>query len=156
MHGTVGVLGHDAGVHKSFSDVFHFLKGVIPIAVEADKGRFVMPWDFLWLRLGDDRALPLTDFGQTSINLRITQSILTPKFGYRLYDGDHLKVDALAGIRYWYVSQNLTLEPAGLGNTQSANWVDGLGGARFVLPLSEKASIMVSGDAGGGGANLDY
>jgi hypothetical protein len=47
------VFGHDAGVHQSFSDVFHFLKGVIPIAVEADKGVFVMPWDFIWLKLGD-------------------------------------------------------------------------------------------------------
>lgn len=37
------VLGHEAGIHASFSDIFHYLKGVIPIAVEADKGRFVMP-----------------------------------------------------------------------------------------------------------------
>jgi len=34
--------------------------------------------------------------------------------------------------------------------------VDGLGGARFVLPLGEKATILVGGDTGGGGANLDY
>jgi len=42
IHGTVGVLGHDASVHAPFSDVFHFLKGVIPIAVEVDRGRFSM------------------------------------------------------------------------------------------------------------------
>jgi hypothetical protein len=42
-HGTAGVLGHDASLHMPFSDLFHFLKGLIPIAVEADKGRFVMP-----------------------------------------------------------------------------------------------------------------
>ena len=156
MHGTVGVLGHNAGVHESFSDVFHFLKGVIPIAVEADKGRFVMPLDFFWVKVGDDRAIPLNDLGQTSINLHITQSIFTPKLGYRIVDRDHLKIDALAGIRYWYVGQHLTVEPSGIGASRSANWVDGLGGARFTLPLSEKAAITVAGDAGGGGANLDY
>ena len=156
IHGNVGVLGHEAGIHAPFSDVFHYLKGVIPIAVEGDKGRFVMPLDFFWVKLGDDRALPLTDLNQTSINLHITESIFTPKVGYRIVDGEHIKIDALAGIRYWYVSQNLTLEPAGIGNARSTNWVDGLGGGRFIFPLSSKAAIMVGGDAGGGGANLDY
>ena len=156
VHGTAGVRGHDTGVDIPFSDLFHYLKGIIPIAVEADKGRFIMPIDYLWIKLGDDRALPFTDIGQTSINAHFTESILTPKVGYRILDGEHLKIDALAGIRYWYLSQNLTLEPVGLGFTKSANWVDGVGGARFILPLGEKAAVNISGDAGGGGANLDY
>ncbi len=156
VHGTVGALGKDAYVRAPFSDLFHYLKGVIPVAVEADKGRFVMPIDYLWMRLGDDRGIPLNEVGQTSVNIHITQSILTPKFGYRLVDTDHWKIDALAGIRYWYLGQSLALEPSGIGNSQSANWVDGLGGTRIQLVLSPKASIMVSGDAGGGGANLDY
>src|SRR5271166_448633 len=156
VHGTVGVLGHDAGIHVPFSDLFHYLKGIIPIAVELDKGRLVIPVDFLWMRLGDDRGLPFNDLTQTSVNIHLTQSILTPKIGYRLYDGDHFKIDALAGIRYWYVGQTLTLEPSGIGNSRSANWVDGLGGARFTVPLGERASILVAGDAGGGGASLDY
>jgi len=48
VHGTVGVAGHNAGVHVPFSDLFHYLKGIIPIAVEADKGRFIMPIDYIW------------------------------------------------------------------------------------------------------------
>jgi hypothetical protein len=156
VHGTVGALGHNASIHVPFSDVFHTLKGIIPIAVEADKGRFVMPVDFLWMKLGDNNGIPINDFGQTSINTHLTESIFTPKIGYRLYNGEHLKVDALAGIRYWYLGLNNTLEPSGLSRSRSANWVDGLGGARFILPLGEKASILISGDAGAGGANLDY
>ncbi len=155
-HGAVGVLGHDAGFHAPFSDLFHYLKGVIPVTVEADKGRFVMPVDFLWMKLGDDKGIPFNELGQTSVNIHITQSILTPKVGYRILDAEHFKIDALAGIRYWYLGQNLTVEPSGVSRSRSANWVDGLGGARFTVPLSEKAAIIVSGDAGGGGANLDY
>ena len=156
IHGTVGVLGHNAGIHVPFSDVWHTLKGLIPIAVEADKGRFVMPVDFFWVKLGDDKGLPFNDVGQTSVNIHLTESIFTPKIGYRLYNGEHLKVDALGGIRYWYVGQNLALEPSGIGISRSANWVDGVGGARFILPMGEKAAITVAGDAGAGGANLDY
>ncbi len=56
IHGTVGVLGHDAGIHVPFSDVFHALKGIIPVAVELDKRRLVIPVDFFWVKLGDDRG----------------------------------------------------------------------------------------------------
>lgn len=156
VHGNVGVLGHEAYFRAPFSDLFHYLKGVIPVAVEADKGNLVFPIDFIWLKLGDDRAHNFTDIDQTSVNIHLTQSIFTPMFGVRLFDLDHIKIDWLAGIRYWYVSQKLTLEPSGLGNTRSQSWVDGLGGARFILPLSPKAAITISGDAGGGGASLDY
>ncbi len=156
IHGTVGVLGHDAGIHVPFSDVFHALKGIIPVAVELDKRRLVIPVDFFWVKLGDDRGLPFNEFGQNSVNIHLTESILTPKIGYRLINADHFKFDALAGIRYWYVGQNLTVEPVGIGRSRSANWVDGLGGIRAILPLNQKASITVAGDAGAGGSNLDY
>ena len=96
LHGTVGALGHNASIHVPFSDVFHTLKGIIPIAVEADKGRFVMPVDFLWMKLGVDNGIPITDLGQISISTRLTQSILTPKVGFRLLNADHLKFDVLA------------------------------------------------------------
>ena len=155
-HGTVGILGHDASANASFSDIFHTLKGIIPIAVEADKGRFVMPVDYLWLKLGYDKQIPFDDLNQTSINVHLTQSIFTPKLGYRVVDGEHLKFDVLGGIRYWYLGQDTRLEPSGVGFSKSANWVDGLGGARFILPLGEKAAVTVAGDAGAGGANLDY
>src|SRR5271165_5874888 len=156
LHGTVGVLGHDAGLHVPFSDIWSSLKGLIPIAVEADKGRFLMPVDFFWVKLGDGKATPFTDVTQNYVNIHLTESILTPKIGYRLYNGEHLKIDGLGGLRYWYVGLNNTLIPSGISNSRSANWVDGLGGMRFILPLGEKAAVTVGGDAGAGGANLDY
>lgn len=156
IHGTAGPSVHQVSVHAPFSDVFHFLKGVIPINVEADKKRFVIPIDFFWVKLGDYRTIPINDLDQTSAKLHVTESIFTPKVGYRVLDREHLKVDALAGIRYWYVGQTLSLQPSGFSRTASSNWVDGLGGLRFILPLSEKASITAAGDVGAGGANLDY
>jgi hypothetical protein len=156
IHGNVGGADHNVGVHAPFSDLFHYLKGVIPIAVEADKGRWVMPIDFFWVRMGDNKAIPLGGLAVTYADLHVTESIFTPKVGYRLLDGEHLKIDALGGIRYWYVSQTLSLLPYLQNQSRSTGWVDGIGGARFTFPLSEKSAISVSGDAGGGGASLDY
>ena len=156
-HGTVGVLGHDASANASFSDIFHMLKGIIPIAVEADKGRFVMPVDYLWMKLGYDKQIPFNDFGQTSINVHLTQSIFTPKLGYRVVDGEHLKVDVLGGIRYWYLGQDTSSGTFGGQSAQSQP----TGLTVWAAPgssclLGEKAAVTVAGDAGAGGANLDY
>jgi len=156
LHGTVGVAGHNAGIHVPFSDLFHALIFEIPVAVEADKGRFVMPIDFLWLKLGVNNALPLNDFEQDSIDTKMTESIFTPKLGYRLVDADHFKFDVLGGLRYWYVSLNNTLNPADLSYGRSLNIIDGLGGGRIILPAGEKAAITISGDAGAGSSTLDY
>src|ERR1700722_7965349 len=136
IHGTVGVLGHDAGIHVPFSDVFHTLKGIIPVAVELDKRRLVIPVDFFWVKLGDDRGIPFNELGQTSVNLHLTESIFTPKLGYRLINAEHFKFDALAGILFWYVGQDLAVEPVGVSRSRSAQWVDGLGGVRAILPLN--------------------
>jgi outer membrane protein OmpA-like peptidoglycan-associated protein len=156
LHGTVGVAGHDAGIHVGFTDLFHALIFEIPVAVEADKGRFVMPIDFLWMKLGVNNALPVNDLEEDSIDTKLTESIFTPKFGYRLVDADHFKFDVLGGMRYWYVSLNKTLYPSGDSYGRSFNIIDGLGGGRIILPAGEKAAITIAGDAGAGSSTLDY
>jgi outer membrane protein OmpA-like peptidoglycan-associated protein len=157
LHGTIGARGLNASIHVPFSDLFHALSFEIPIAVEADKGRFVMPIDFLWMKFKVNTPLPEDEESDdTSISSRFTQSILTPKVGYRLIDAEHLKFDVLGGFRYWYVNLNNSLEPSNLSYARSVNWIDGLGGGRIILPFSEKAAITIAGDAGAGGSTLDY
>ncbi len=159
VHGTVGALGREVSVHASASDVFSKFNIGFMGAFEARKKRIVLPLDFMWIKLSDDRALPESPFpGVTAIKMKVTQTFLAPKAGYRFVDKEKLKADALVGINYWHLTQNLSLQPSGLlsNYSQSANWVDVVGGAKFIMPLSRKAEITVLGDAGGGGANLDY
>ena len=158
-HGTVGALGRTASVHASATDVLSKFNIGLMGAVEARKRRLVLPVDFMWIKLSDDKALPgSNDPGITSIKVKVTQTILTPKAGYRFVDQEKLKADALVGIRYWHLGQNLTFQPSGLlsNYSQSANWVDVVAGAKFAMALSPKAVITVLGDAGGGGASVDY
>jgi hypothetical protein len=157
VHGTVGFRGYDASVHAGFGDIFSYLNIGVMGAVEARKGRLLLPVDFLWMKLSDDKGIPFSPFpGATSIKVKVYESILTPKVGYRLVDQQKLKVDGTVGIRYFHLGENLSLQPSDLNNSQSANWVDVVAGGRITLPVSPKASVMVLGDAGAGGANLDY
>jgi hypothetical protein len=157
IHGTVGALGHDASIHVSGSDVLsHFDFGLMG-AFQASKDRLVFPVDFMWVRLGDTKGIPEeTELGQTSFTVHLTELILSPKFGYRVIDGEKFKADILAGIRYWHLGQSLTLNPSGVNRSPSANWVDGLFGSRLELALSPKVAITVAGDVGGGDSALDY
>ena len=155
-HGTAGYLGRDASFHASFGDIFSKLNIGLMGAAEARKGRFVFPSDFMWIKLSDDTALPENELGVTSIKVKMTQSILTPKAGYRIVDLEKLKVDGTIGIRYWHLGENLNFQPSGLNNSQSANWVDVVAGAKLQIPLSPKGSITILGDAGAGGASVDY
>ncbi|MGB0123446.1 MAG: hypothetical protein WA419_22500 [Silvibacterium sp.] len=159
LHGTVGALGYDSSVHASFGDVFEYLNIGLMGAVEARKGRILLPVDFMWMKLSDDKGLPASPFpGVTSVKVKVYQSLLTPKVGYRLVDHEKLKVDGTFGIRYFHLGENLSLQPSGLlsNRSQSANWVDVVAGGRLTMPVSPKAAILVLGDAGAGGANLDY
>ncbi|MGC2111185.1 MAG: hypothetical protein WA655_16840 [Candidatus Korobacteraceae bacterium] len=155
--GTVGALGHDVSIHASPGDLLsHFDIGLMGV-VEARKNRFVLPVDFLWIRLQADKGIPFEQ-DLSSIQLKATETILTPKVGYRIVDHEKVKVDALIGLRYWHLGQNLSFQPSGiLSNlSQSANWVDAIAGGKIEMALSPKALITITGDAGGGGSDLDY
>jgi hypothetical protein len=157
MHGTAGALGHDVGFRASFADIFKYLNIGLMGAVEPQYKRFSMPVDFMWMKLSDDKGSPF-EIGPTSVKVKVTQTLLTPKIAYRLVDQEKIKVDGNVGIRYWHLGTSLTFEPPGvLGSpSQSVNWVDVVAGARIQVPLSPKVMVTVLGDAGGGGANLDY
>jgi hypothetical protein len=157
VHGTVGALNREASVHASFGDIFNYLNIGAMAAVEPRYNRIVMPFDFLWMKLSDQKSLPFDKFA-TSVKTEMTETLITQKIGYRFVDAKKVKVDALFGFRYWHLQNRFTLQPTQIANgiSQSANWVDGLGGGRIELRLTPKLSAIVAGDAGGGSAKLDY
>src|SRR5271167_4218718 len=53
------------------------------------------------------RRAPFPSLGQDGASFKMTQFILTPKVGYRVLDKDAFKIDALAGMRYWYFGETL-------------------------------------------------
>jgi hypothetical protein len=157
VHGTVGALGRDASVHATFGDVFSKLNIGAMGVIELRYNRIIMPVDFMWIKLSDDTAIPL---GQQafSIKAKMTQTLLTPKIGFRFIDAKRTKVDVLIGIRYWHLTNNLTLEPTQPlgGFSASADWVDAVAGGKIQFLVTPKVVITVLGDAGGANARSDY
>jgi hypothetical protein len=159
VHGTIGALDHDVSVHASPGDLLsHFRFGLMGL-VDTRYKRVVMPLDMMWVRFGDSRALPLTDEA-VSANLKASEFILTPKIGYRVIDSKIVKIDALAGFRYWHFGQSLHLSSSSttLRFSSSQNWVDPLVGGRITANLSPKVEVTIAGDVGGWGtgSQLEY
>ncbi len=157
IHGTTGALGHDASVHADFSEIFKYVNLGASGVFEARYKRVIMPVDFMWMKLSDHRSLPINEVAQ-SVKAQMTETMLTPKIGYRIADGKRMKVDALFGFRYWHLSTDLTLQPVQIagGFSQSASWTDAVAGGRITAALTPKVSAIILGDAGGATARSDY
>lgn len=158
MHGTVGLDGHESSVDASFGDIANYLNLGAMGSFEARYNRVIIPVDFIWLKLSDEKGLPQTD-DYDSIKTTLKESILTPKIGYRITDGKKIKVDALFGLRYWHMNNELIGVVGGnkvASVSASTDWVDGVAGGRILLAVSPKAFLVIAGDAGGGSARSDY
>jgi hypothetical protein len=160
VHGTLGAKDRAVGIHASAIDLLsHFRFGIMGTA-EATHNRILIPIDLMFVRLRDDKGIPLGAFGATTATVTANEFILTPKIGVTVIKAKMLQVDALAGFRYWHFGENLSFSPSilGLNFSRSQNWVDPLVGGRFTVPLSPKLAVTAAGDVGGWGvgSQLDY
>jgi hypothetical protein len=163
VHGTAaGARGRSLGFRASPGDLLSNSRFGLMGALEARRNRLVTSLDILWIRLEDDKALPFPGIlgGPTSANIKATEFLLTPKIGLRVVNEEKLKIDALAGFRYWYLGENLKFNPSllGLNFSGSQDFVDPVVGGRIQVALSPKIVVNILGDVGGWdtGSHLEY
>jgi hypothetical protein len=163
VHGTAtGPNGGRLDFRASPGDLLSNARFGIMTGLQVRRNRLVASLDVLWIRLEDDKALPFpgTLGGPTSANIKATEFLLTPKIGYRVINEERIKVDALAGFRFWYLGENLKFNPSllGLNFSGSQDFVDPVVGGRIQVALSPKIAINILGDVGGWdtGSQLEY
>jgi hypothetical protein len=164
VHGTaVGPDDNGVGFRASPSDLLSNFQIGLMGAVEVSHKRIVGSMDIFWIRLQDDRAIPLPPAigdGAIGANIHATEFFLAPKIGYRLIDQEKIKIDALTGFRFWHFGESLNFNPPtlGLNFNGSQNFVDPLVGGRIQLALSPKVTVNILGDVGGWntGSKLEY
>jgi hypothetical protein len=161
VHGTVVAPGgRGLGFRASPGDLLSNARFGLMGAVEARRNRIVTSIDILWIRLEDDKALPFPRLSAISANMKATEFLLTPKIGFRVINEEKIKIDALAGFRYWYLGENLKFNPSllGLNFSGSQDFVDPVVGGRIQVALSPKIVVNILGDVGGWdtGSHLEY
>ena len=157
ISGTVGAKGYISRVAVSPSDILqHFNIGLMG-SFEPQYKRWSLPLDFVWVKLSDDKAF--VRLPGYSAKATVKEGIFTQKVNYLVLNGKVVQIRATAGVRGWYVSENLALTPPtppSFSAGTSQGWADVVGGANIVVPFSPKIAVFITGDAGGGGANVDY
>lgn len=160
IHGTVGAFGRDTAFKASAGDLLSKFRFGIMGAGEARRNRFFTNLDLMYMRLGEDKAVPFPNLMANTAKFTANLFILAPKVGYRLINEEKFKADFLTGFRYWYFGENLSFSPSrfGLNFSKSQNWVDPLVGGRIQADLTPKVVTIIAGDVGGWGtgSQLEY
>ena len=161
VHGTAtGPNGRGLSFRASPGDLLSNFRFGLMGAVEASRKRLVVTGDLLWIRLEDDRAIPFPGLAATSATIKASEFFLTPKVGLRLINREKIKIDALTGLRYWHLGEDLKFNPSllGLNFSGSQDFVDPLVGGRIETALSDRILVNVLGDVGGWGtgSELEY
>jgi len=60
-------------VHATFGDIFNYLNIGLMGDLEARKGRALLTTDFMWMKLSDQKALPLNEVGIQSVDAKMKQ-----------------------------------------------------------------------------------
>jgi hypothetical protein len=162
VHGNLSAFDHDLGFKASPSDLLsHFSFGGMGF-VGVQYNKLVATSDFIGVALKVTRTKELTipPPPEISAELKLRNIIFAQKFGYRVVDNERVKIDGLAGFRFWHFGTTLIPTPRLTGNNpySSQNWVDPVVGARFLVPLGPNVQTEVAGDAGGWGtgSQLEY
>jgi hypothetical protein len=157
MSGTVGARGNNTRASVSPTSLVENINIGIMGAFEARYNRWSVPLDYVWVRLSDKKALP--ESPGYSAKATVNEGFWTPKVNYLVLNSKMAKINVTGGLRYWHLGQDLQLTAPNapvVSVEASQNWVDFVSGANVVVPLSKRIAVMVLGDAGAGGANVDY
>jgi hypothetical protein len=152
----LNLAGNDAAVHQSFGDIFSHLKVGFMGFGEVRRGRIAVLTDLLFVRVGDQQAVPVPQLPfPVQVKLTTTTFTLTPLFAYRIYSQKHFAADVLGGFRFYHLGANSNFNAGPLGQhffSGSNNWADVTAGARLVARITPKIGAFLIGDAGGGGS----
>lgn len=161
-------------VEKSFSDVMEDLNFGGFLNVWGRYDRFVLSGDLMYVDTTDSKAvgplpalqipgLPTLPAGAAiDADVDTQEFMATLQAGYRIVDADGFSLDALAGGRFWHISNEVAVTAnhpligsVSATHKESFGWIDPVIGARVFFGLTDKLSVQAQVDIGGFGAGSD-
>jgi hypothetical protein len=122
VEGTVGINGIDSDIDVGFHDLINKINMVAAFRAEASKGRFGIMGELIYMSMSDSLGVggPLR-----KVDVRVDEYLADFSLRWRLVEGERGFVDALVGVRYTNLYQQLHLQGDSAGiNEASENFVD--------------------------------
>lgn len=153
--GTVGAKGHKAHINLSFSNVLDQLNKTGMISFTGNKGKQFFMFDGMYLDISNSGVTSNSD---VIADIDVTTTRLQASWGTNFLKGDSFVLSGFAGIRYWDITNRLTLhtksESLGTYKDNEA-WLDPILGIRYEKSLTDKLSLLTMLDIGGFGVGSD-
>lgn len=156
--------GPEVSVEKSFSDIMDSLNMAGFINLWGRQGNWIISGDIMFVDTTNSHTTgPLPALPGVPAGLRVKGELDSKQFsatlqgGYRFHDAQGITIDALAGARYWNISNRVTVSAAGrsVEFEESFDWFDPIVGARIFVPINDEWSFQAQGDIGGFGVGSD-
>lgn len=149
--------GQAVDVHLGFGDLLKHLNGAMMLSGDARRDRFVLFADLTAARLSAGKTFSARGY-PGRVSLSSTSFVGLATAGYRVVDEPGVKLDLLAGVRGFALSNSIgvRLSPYKLSYAKDRQWVDAVAGARVSWVLSDRVSATAMGFAGAGGANYEW
>ena len=148
IQGSTGADGIDSGIDIGYTFLsLDNLEGAFFIAASANKDRWTIQTDIVFLKFADDFTL-----GPLATQVDLDGSILELSAGYR--PGSFENTEVIFGVRQVSLEIGVSLTPGPQG-LQKENWVDPLIGIRHIHPLGQRWRALVRADLGGFGISSD-
>ena len=164
LDGTVSMKGlAEVPVKVSFSDVWNNLDIGILGRFEVRRNRVGFWADTTYIKLGVDVAKDRPILGQLGLKADVRSALSEGVVFYRVAGGGPgggAWLDVIGGVRYVGTSSQLKGRlPDGTdlaGTKQTLDWVDGLAGARFRVPLGSRLGFDGRADIAGFGSSFSW
>jgi hypothetical protein len=105
LDGTVGLNGIDADVDVDFDQILENLDMVFAVRLEANKGRFGLYGELIYLSLSD--GAQLRDRLVNNVRVEVDEYLADAGVSWRLVDNPRYSIDLVAGTRYTKLEQGL-------------------------------------------------
>ena len=164
LDGTVSMKGLvEVPVKVSFSDVWDNLDIGILGRFEGRRNRVGFVADTTYIKLGVSVASDRPILGQLNLEADVRSALVEGLVSYRAATGGSgggAWLDVIGGVRYVGTSSQLKgslPDGSDLSATkQTIDWVDGLVGARFHVPLGSRLGLHGRGDVAGFGSRFSW
>lgn len=153
--GIRGETADGADIDLSFSDIVDNLDFTFMGTFGAQKGKWGVLADVVYMNLSDDINAPLPDDVITITNIEMKNWIVTPMVTYRVVEEDQLSLDVLAGARYLYLKTTLKTDRPASRSASGSVW-DGIVGVRGKYDLNEKWYMPFRLDVGTGDTDMTW
>jgi hypothetical protein len=161
---AAGVEGTDSAgdeIDISFSDILEDLDGGIMGILAAQKGRWTLIADILYLSIHQETSSTANLIGipaKLDVDVKLKGFVSTFGVAYRIIDDDVTSLDLLAGARYFNLDLDFDADVGAstIKYSDSEDVLDGIIGAQVLIDLSERWYLSGYADVGAGDSQLTW